>query len=128
MRPLSSIRRGRAARGEEAGERRGPSGRRGGERSGLGSLNRGTTGAVRGKEGGSERNSKGAVQVAGRSRGTDGAAGLGLTGCPGPRSAPSLGRSLWAACGRSLLWVGPGCRCPRGRIASAAFLGVCGGR
>ena len=50
---LCQGRQGREERG--AGERRDPSGRHGGERSGLGSLNRGTTGAVRGKEEGRER-------------------------------------------------------------------------
>lgn len=40
------------------------------------------------------------MQVAGRSRSTDGAAGLGLTGCPGPRSA---------AAGSESREVAPGC-------------------
>lgn len=51
---MRSVRRGRAATGGEAAERRGPSGQHGGERSGVSSLNCGTTGVVREKEEGRE--------------------------------------------------------------------------
>lgn len=60
------------------------------------------------------------MQVAGRSRSTDGAAGLGLAGCPGPRSAAAASECPGAA---------PGCVRPfpalgRPRAPGAAVRGA----